>query len=49
MHELAARLEKHDWTADPAGGPALAAQLETEFARAQAWIQDFLSGVPAAR
>lgn len=49
MRELAGRLEKHDWAADPAGGTALAAQMEAEFARAQAWIQDFLAAVPAAR
>jgi HPt (histidine-containing phosphotransfer) domain-containing protein len=49
MRELAGRLEKHDWTADPAGGTVLAAQLESEFMRVQAWIRDFLAAVPAAR
>lgn len=49
MQEIAARLEKHDWTADSAGGMALAAHLESEFARAQAWIQNFLATAPAAR
>lgn len=49
MRELAGRLEKHDWAADPAGGTALAAQLESEFARAHAWIREFLATVPAAR
>lgn len=49
MRELAARLEKHDWAADHDGGPALAAELEAEFTRAQAWIQEFLASAPAAR
>ncbi len=49
MRELAGRLEKHDWAADPAGGPALASQLEAEFTRAQAWIQEFLTAAPVSR
>lgn len=49
MRELAAQLEKHDWSADPDGGTALATQLESEFARAQAWIQDFLTSTSAPR
>lgn len=49
IRELAGRLEKHDWAADPAGGPALAVQIEAEFTRAQAWIQEFLAAVPVSR
>ncbi len=43
MRELAARLEKHDWNADAAGGEALVAGLKAEFARVQTFVQEFLN------
>ena len=43
MRELAARLEKHDWSTDAAGQRALVSGLETEFSRVQTFVQEFLN------
>lgn len=43
MRELAARLEKHDWVADPAAGNTLIARLDAEFSRVQSFVQEFLN------
>jgi HPt (histidine-containing phosphotransfer) domain-containing protein len=48
MRDLAARLEKHDWTADAAGAEALVGALDAEFMRVQAFVREFLAACPCA-
>jgi len=49
MRELAARLEKHDWTADPAAGAALVQALDSEFARVRDFVDQFTAAAPVAK
>jgi len=46
MHQLAAQLEKHDWTADPAGVATLVAALYAEFRCVRAFVEEFLAATP---
>ena len=48
MRELAAQLEKHDWTTDPAGVEALVQSLDVEFSRVRVFVEQFLAGSPVA-
>jgi HPt (histidine-containing phosphotransfer) domain-containing protein len=49
MRELAGILEKLDWALDPARPGALVNDLETEFARARAFVDQFMASMAVAK